>query len=275
MLFAGSQPKQIVNSLSSRTYITACFRAAARHFSDWDNTLYLAALLLPQDSLQSVSTWAGGGSESKYQPQDKLLQPTCVTAWLPTLLPLPLHHSPLCLHLEINTNCKGGRALLLPFKRDYSCSLCGKVWAAARSRLPGCLYHPVWMLILSLALSSPQRFPCRKPCFCQHQNLAISACVQSLLLKFYVAWSYLFRLVPNPPLQLIHLYSSPVTPIVLTVSPCRYVYLQESLWDDWNVIKKWRPDVSSQIMFSVLSKGTRGKRNKRKALLLCFNKGIS
>lgn len=93
-------------------------------------------------------------------------------------------------------------------------------------------------------------------------------CCQSLLLKrkFHVAWSYLFRLAPNPPLQLIHLYSSTVTPIVLTRSPCRYVYLQESLWDDWNVIKKWRPDVFSQIMFSRLQqsfqKGGEGRETR-------------
>lgn len=108
MLFAGSQPEQIVNSLSSRIYITACFGAVARHFSVRDNTLYLAALLLPPRGLQSVSTWDGGGSGSKYQPQGKLLQPTCAAAWLLAPPLPPLRCSPLCLHLEINTNGQEG-----------------------------------------------------------------------------------------------------------------------------------------------------------------------
>lgn len=49
------------------------------HFSVWDNALYLAVLPLSLH-LQSVSTWDGGGSGSKYQPQGKLLQPTCAAA---------------------------------------------------------------------------------------------------------------------------------------------------------------------------------------------------
>lgn len=159
MLFAGSQPEQIVNSLSSRIYITACFRAVARHFSVRDNTLYLAALLLPPRGLQSVGTWDGGGSGSTYQPQGKLLQPTCAAAWLPApLLALP-RSSPLRLHLKM----KAGRVLLVPFKRDCSCPLFAKVWAVARGKRLGCSHCQVWMLLLFLALSFPGRFPCPAP----------------------------------------------------------------------------------------------------------------
>lgn len=100
VVFAGSQPEQIVNSLSSHIYITACFRAVARHFSVQGNTLYLAALLLSPRALPSVSTWAGGGSGSESQPQGERLQPTCMAAWLPAPLPSPRHCSPFHLHLE-------------------------------------------------------------------------------------------------------------------------------------------------------------------------------
>lgn len=148
MLFAGLQPKQIANSLSSRIYITACFRAVARRSSVWDNTLYLAAFLLPLHNLQSVSTWDGGGSGSEYQPQGKLLQPTCAAAWLLALLPLPLCCSPLCLHSEINTNGQGGycfcrlkRTTLAPCEKSFGQQPEAGCWDPPTTQF-GCSFCP-------------------------------------------------------------------------------------------------------------------------------------
>lgn len=142
-------------------------------------------------------------------------------AWLPGSRPRCHRCGTVLPSIFIWRQCLG-RAPLLPFTRDYSCSRCKKVWAGARGRMLSYSRHPDGMLLLSLVLSSPWRFSCPCPSYASVSiKNSQSACMKSLLLKFYVAWSYLFRLVPNPPLQLIHLCSSPVTPIVLTVSPCR------------------------------------------------------
>ena len=158
MLFAGSQPEQIVNSLSSRICITACFRAVAGHFSVWDNTLYLAALLLPPRGLQGVSTWDGGGSGSKRQPQGKLLQPTCAAAWLPAPLPSPLRCPPLCLCLEINTNGQGSHCFcclkgtaLTPYVKRFGQRPKAGCWDTPTAQF-GCSFCP-WPCL------SPGGFP--------------------------------------------------------------------------------------------------------------------
>lgn len=242
MLFAGSQPEQIANSLFSHIYITACFRAVARHSSVQDNTLYLAALLLLPRGLQSVSTWAGGAREAG--TSHCRARVTSVLIW----------RSMQMVREDMAFAVQKG-ILLLPMWEGL-----GSSQRQAAGILP----------LLSLDASSVPGsvFP-SKVSLPQAMLLSVTKiCRQSLLLKrkFHVAWSYLFRLAPNPPLQLIHLYSSTVTPIVLTRSPCRYVYLQESLWDDWNVIKKLRPDVFSQIMFSRLQqsfqKGGEGRETR-------------
>lgn len=105
-----------MNSSSSCIYITACFRAGARHLNVQDNTLYLAALCSPH--IVSRGRHLGWGRLRKYVPaESKLLQPTCMAAWL--LAPF----SSMPMSGDIHKWAR--RVLLLPFKKA-ACAPCVK-----------------------------------------------------------------------------------------------------------------------------------------------------
>lgn len=192
--FAGSQLEQIVHSSSSCIYITACFRAGA---SVQDNTLYLAALLLLPYSLQSVGTWDGGGSGSTYQLRASCCSPP---ARLPGSWP---HCCPLCLlsYLPMSGDIHkwAGRVLLLPFEKA-ACAPCVKrfgQWPKAGSwDATAILFGFSFSAWLCISLED---FPCTM-LLSVSKTSSLPGSSLRLRSKFYMAWSYLFRLVPNSPL---------------------------------------------------------------------------
>jgi len=127
----------------------------------------------------------GGGSGSEYQLQGKLWQLTCAAAWPPA--PPPVHCSPLCLRLEINTNGQGGHCFshfagttLAPYAKRFE----------QRPEAGGRDAPTAWLgcSFCSWPCLPPGGFPAPSRASVSVEN-SQSACMQSLLLqrKFYVA----------------------------------------------------------------------------------------
>lgn len=157
------------------------------HFSVWDNTLCLAVLPLSLHLQCQHLGWRRLRKQAAASRQAAAAHLCSCLAASPAAVATAL------VSLPSSSGGKrrwSGRARLLPFKRDYSHSLEEKVWAVARGRWAGCSHCPVWMLLLSLALSSPWSFTCPAP---SHALVSIknsqSACVQSLYMSSSYLWT--------------------------------------------------------------------------------------